>query len=341
MRIAIVNDTLMAVEAIRRVLATVADYQIAWVAYNGLQAVRQCARDCPDLVLMDLLMPVMDGVEATHQIMSQSPCAIVVVTASVNAQASKVFEAMGYGALDAVNLPILGVRGQADNGAKLLAKIAIIGKLLGKSPRRQDQMQPAQKGPVPSKPVLPLIVIGASTGGPRALKAILSNLPKNFSAAVAIVQHIDVQFAPGLVQWLNDRSPVKVELARDGGRFEAGKALLAGTNDHLILRSDLTLTHTKEPQDCFYRPSVDVFFSSVAKYWPGSGVGVLLTGMGKDGAQGLYQLRCAGWHTIVQNQASCVVYGMPKAAVELGAAAKILPIDGISAALVNLFVNYF
>ena len=142
-RIAIVNDTLMAVEAIRRVLATVADYQVAWVAYNGAQAVRQCAIDCPDLILMDLLMPVMDGVKATHQIMTKSPCAIVMVTASVNAQVSKVFEAMGYGALDAVNLPILGTRRQADNGAKLLTKIAIISKLLDKSPRRQERLQPA------------------------------------------------------------------------------------------------------------------------------------------------------------------------------------------------------
>lgn len=138
LRIAIVNDAVMAVKAIRRVILTVGDYQVAWVAYNGAQAVSNCTIDCPDLILMDLLMPAMDGVEATHRIMAQSTCAIVVVTARVNAQALKVFEAMGYGALDAVNLPILGTRGQADNGAKLLAKIAIIGKLLGKFPGSQE-----------------------------------------------------------------------------------------------------------------------------------------------------------------------------------------------------------
>src|SRR3990172_7762730 len=131
MRIAIVNDVTLAVEALRRVVLS-ARYEIAWTAYDGAEAVRKCSADTPDLILMDLLMPVMDGVEATRLIMQNSPCAILVVTATVSGNASKVFDAMGHGALDAVNTPVLGVSGHLEGAAQLLTKITTIGKLLGK-----------------------------------------------------------------------------------------------------------------------------------------------------------------------------------------------------------------
>ncbi len=282
-------------------------------------------------------MPVMDGVEATRRIVSRFPCAIVVVTASVKNRLSKVFEAMGCGALDAVNTPTLGGSAEDRSGELLLAKIATVRKLLGKSTRRKSELRLNKQERCFAPSLRPVVAIGASTGGPLALMAVLSRLPKNFSAAVAIVQHIDAQFAPGLVEWLNQQSPLPVRLAVGGGRLEPGKVLVAGTNDHLVLSPDLTLRHTREPRDCFYRPSVDAFFLSVAKYWPGKGVGVLLTGMGRDGAAGLMSLRRAGWHTIAQNRATCAVYGMPKAAAELGAAVEILPIDAVAPAIVKLF----
>ncbi|MBW4494244.1 MAG: chemotaxis response regulator protein-glutamate methylesterase [Oscillatoria princeps RMCB-10] len=336
LRIAIVNDRLIAVEAILQVLAAVPDCKIAWVACNGAEAVTKCAIDLPDLILMDLAMPVMDGVEATRRIVSRFPCAIVVVTASVKNRLSKVFEAMGCGALDAVNTPTLGDSAEDRSGELLLAKIATVRKLLGKSARRKSECRSKlERCFAPS--LTPVVAIGASTGGPLALTAVLSRLPKNFSAAVAIVQHIDAQFAPGLVEWLNVQSPLPVRLAVEGGRLEPGKVLVAGTNDHLVLSPDLTLRHTREPRDCFYRPSVDAFFRSAAKYWPGKGVGILLTGMGKDGAAGLMSLRRAGWHTIAQDRATCAVYGMPKAAAELGAAVEILPVDAVAPAIVRFF----
>jgi two-component system response regulator WspF len=150
-----------------------------------------------------------------------------------------------------------------------------------------------------------------------------------------IVQHVDAQFAPGLVDWLNEQTALPVELAMAGCPVEGGKVLVAGTNDHLVLQSNLTLTYTEEPRDYPYRPSVDVFFSSIADCWPGKGIGVLLTGMGRDGAQGLMSLRSASWHTIAQDRATSVVYGMPKAAAELGAAVQILPIQAIGSILIE------
>ncbi|MGK7905298.1 MAG: chemotaxis response regulator protein-glutamate methylesterase [Hormoscilla sp.] len=338
MRIAIVNDMLMTVEVLRRVLATVPDYELAWVARNGAFAVAKCAVDCPDLILMDLLMPVMDGVEATRQIMKSTPCAILVVTSSIKANVSQVFAAMGFGALDVVKVPILGTAGKPEAAKELLKKIATIAKLIGKSSQsRIPKPSPRTTSEIPHRQAMdPLIAIGASAGGPIALAKILSRLPKNFSGAVAIVQHIDAQFAPGLAEWLDRQTPLTVKLARSGNQFQGRQVLVAGTNDHLILRSHLALSYTKEPRDYPYRPSVDVFFRSIASYWPDKGVGVLLTGMGRDGATGLSHLRAAGWHTIAQDRRSCAVYGMPKAAVELGAAVEVLSLEAIANRIVFL-----
>ena len=336
MRIAIVNDLLIAIEALRRVIASVPAYEIAWIARTGQEAVAKAIADSPDLILMDLVMPDMGGVEATRHIMRQSPCAILLVTATVTGHGSMVFEAMGYGALDVVNTPVLGTHQTAGGGTELLAKIAMIGKLISKGPDRRLLQQSVD--PKPGVGPLPfLAVIGASTGGPQALKTIFTQLSSRFTGAIAVVQHVDAQFAPGLVEWLNQHSTIPIQLATAGCRLTPGQIVFAGTDQHLILQPNLTLAYTPEPQQSFYHPSVDVFFKSVAAYWPQPGVGVLLTGMGRDGAQGLMALRTAGWQTLAQNQESCVVYGMPKAAIELGAAIKTLPIDAIATTLAKSY----
>jgi two-component system, chemotaxis family, response regulator WspF len=174
---------------------------------------------------------------------------------------------------------------------------------------------------------VPLVAIGASTGGPPALAAILAQWPTDFPAAVVIVQHIDVEFAPQLAHWLGARSKVKVRLAIAGERPQPGTVLIAGTNDHLVMTPDRSLRYTPEPADNPYRPSVDALFNSLAAHWPAPGIAALLTGIGRDGAVGLLRLRKAGWHTLAQDEASSVIYGMPKAAVELGGAAAIVPLD--------------
>ena len=354
MRIAIVNDMLLAVEAMRRVLDGAEGHQVAWTARTGAEAVERCAQDRPDLVLMDLMMPEMDGVEATRRIMARTPCAIVVVTANVNDHASKVFEAMGAGALDAVNTPVLSGPAGLPGAKGLLAKVETIRRLIGAvenkaSPRGPEQVTARNEGQrlEPSC----LVVIGASAGGPSALAKVLSALPGRFPAAVAIVQHVDVQFAQGLADWLGGHTPLRVRLAAEGDVPEAGTVLLAGRDQHLVLTSSMRWGYRPSPWgsqlrptgrgrvDCLHRPSVDVFFESVNQHWKRMVVGVLLTGMGRDGAAGLQALRNNGHHTIVQDEATSAVYGMPKAAVELGAAGEILALDKIGPRLSNMLAQ--
>ncbi len=195
--IAIVNDTEIAIEALRRAISTRPDYRLLWVARTGSEAIKSCAIRRPDLILMDMNMPDLDGVEATRQIMQQSPCAILIVTASIIGNTSKVFEAMGHGALDVVKTPSTGdYRG-------LFRKIATVAKLIRPSSSRVCISPPTASLTFHKIHLPPLIAIGASTGGPSALYQILSRFPRDFKAAIVIIQHIDEQFAPGLVNWLD------------------------------------------------------------------------------------------------------------------------------------------
>lgn len=331
MRIAIVNDLRPAVEILRRAIAIEPGHQVAWIAYNGVEAVEMCEADRPDLILMDLIMPEMDGVEATRRIMKSCPCPILVVTATVSGNAGKVFEAMGHGALDASGTPTLGAGGRIEGATALLKKIATIGKLSGKG---VSLPAPAPWAPPSARArSAPMIAIGASTGGPAALADILHGLPEKLAAPVVIVQHVDEQFAPGLADWLKTHSRLPVRLAAENIVPEPGVVHVAGTNDHLVLDTGRRFLITREPLDYPYRPSVDVFFNSLCRNWPFGGAAVLLTGMGRDGAAGLLNLRRAGWRTIAQDKATSVIYGMPKAAADLGAAEQVLPLRKIAGAI--------
>ncbi|MFH7320472.1 chemotaxis response regulator protein-glutamate methylesterase [Desulfurivibrio sp. D14AmB] len=337
MRIGIVNDMTMAVESLRRILATTPEHQVVWIAYDGAEAVRKCAENLPDLVLMDLLMPVMDGVEATRRIMKETPCPILVVTASVGGNSSQVFEAMGAGALDVATTPVFDLHGTREKCNEFLQKLALIEKLIGHSRRKlPSKARPPAVSAVSAVSATRkewLLAIGSSTGGPQALSKILSGLPADFPAAVVIIQHMDEKFTPGMTDWLGRQSKLPVRLLTAGRPPEPGVVLVPCTKDHAVLDEKGNLAYIRGGAEDFYHPSVDIFFNSVARNWPGHCVGVLLTGMGRDGAAGLLAMRQRGWLTIAQDQASSVVYGMPKAAVDLGAAKQVLPVDQIAAAI--------
>jgi two-component system response regulator WspF len=333
MRIGIVNDLALAREVLRRTVLSVPGYSVAWTAEDGDDAVARAALDPPDAILMDLVMPRMDGVEATRQIMRSSPCPILVVTSSVATNYALACRAMGAGAVDAVDTPTLGPSGTIVNAQKLIDRLAHLDQAIAGMNGSSVIMVPAILSAQVSVP--PLVAIGASTGGPEALGQVLSVLPADFPAAVLVCQHIGADFAPGLVQQLATLCRLPVRAVKGGESPAAGTVYVAASNDHLELAPDRCLQYTLFPRHSPYRPSVDVLFSSTAAHSARPGVGVLLTGMGRDGAEGLLRLRSAGWHTIAQDEATSVVKdGMPKAAVSRGAAVDVLPLPHIGASVV-------
>jgi two-component system response regulator WspF len=341
MKVAIVNDSRAAAEVLRRILAQQRGFDVIWTAYSGAEAVRLAQAEQPDIVLMDLIMPGMDGAEATRQIMEKTPCIIVVVTATTVGNRDLVFEAMGHGALDAVNTPTLSLTGDMSGAEPLIQKLRTVARLV-------KPVQPASARPLhphlpgrqgargnPDNSRLPIIAIGASTGGPQALAQVVSHLPADFPGAVLIAQHVDHQFAPALADWLQHHTALPVRITRDRDPVSERGIWLAASPDHLVYDQDGLLRYTPHPRASAYRPSADVLFNSLAESHGALRIGVLLTGMGRDGAEGLLAMRTAGALTIAQDAATCVVYGMPKAAAELNAAAEILPIAAIGPRIVE------
>jgi two-component system response regulator WspF len=340
MKIAIANDVAMAAEALRRVVASTAEHQVLWIARTGAEAVRMAAESRPDLILMDLNMPELDGVDATRQIMEHSPCAILVVTGRPQDNVNQVFRALGAGALDVTATPVL--QGQPGGDAELLAKIRTMDKLIRHSGGNQAMLPRSAanaggNGNASSEPetekVTALLAIGASTGGPVAVSKLLAGWKAPRGCAIVVVQHIDQHFADNFARWLGEQLEMPVRSAEEGDELVAGTILIAKSNDHLTLDQNLRLRYDAHPKDYAYRPSVDVFFHCVAQHWKGEAIGVLLTGMGRDGAEGLLAMRRAGQTTIAQDQASSAVYGMPRAAAELDAAQMILPLAKIGPVL--------
>ena len=336
MKVGIVNDSKAAAEVLRRILAELPGFDLAWTAYSGEEAVRLCAAQRPDIVLMDLIMPGIDGAETTRRIMKETPCVILVVTATTVGNRDLVFEAMGYGALDAVNTPKLGSAGKMAGAEPLLQKLRTVARLVEPAPKRVEPvLRPAHKH-LDDHSKMPIVAIGASTGGPQALAKVLSCLPVNFPAPVLVVQHVDEHFAPGLVAWLQHHTALTVRIAKEGESLTGRGVWVAGSNDHLVYDDeDGKLHYTAHPRDTPYRPSVDALFGSLAAEHRALRIGVLLTGMGRDGAEGLLEMRNTGALTIAQDAASCVVYGMPKAAAELDAAAEILTLEAIGPRILN------
>lgn len=330
MRVAIVNDLPIAVEAIRRAVIAAPGHTIAWIATDGAQAVVRAKEDPPDVILMDMVMPGMDGVEATRRIMADAPCPIVVVTATVEGNASRVYDALGHGALDAVRTPAFGPKGDVEGAQPLLRKLAHVALLT----RRESRTAGAQEQPTlaPRDAGGQVAAIGASTGGPQAALTVLRSLGRPYPAPILLVQHLGAEFVPGLAQWLADSASLPVRLVSEPEPLRPGTVYLAGREAHLVCTTPGVVGLSDEPADALHRPSVDVLFDSLLARGM-RGVAALLTGMGRDGAEGLLRLRRAGWWTIAQDRPTSVVWGMPGEAVRIGAAVETIGIGMIGHAM--------
>ena len=344
MQVGIVNDLRVVGEALRMIVAATPGFHVAWVARDGASAVTQHRAHPADIVLMDLIMPGMDGVETTEAIMKARPCAVLVVTATVTGNRELVFAAMGKGALDAVNTPDATSEAAV---SELRRKLVTVSRLVRSASAASHTQAGARAVPpvAASEPAdeasLPVIGIGASTGGPQALATILRALPADFRASIIVVQHLDRVFVPGFRKWLQGEARLPVHLAREGEPLQQPGIWLANSEHHLIVRAvdgELRLHYTDHPLDNPHRPSVDVFFHSLAHIHGVARCGVLLTGMGSDGADGLLSLRHAGAPTWAQDQASSVVYGMPSVAWRLGAVSAPTPLDQIAGKLKEFVV---
>jgi two-component system chemotaxis response regulator CheB len=344
-RVLVVEDSATVRGRLLEILESDASIEVVGAADNGKDAISLCEGKRPDVISMDMMLPAMTGLAATEYIMAHCPTPILIVSASVNrGELFRTYEALAAGAVDVLEKP----RGDEPEGVwernylstlKLVAKIKVITHPLGRMKHREG----AYRTPEPTKLTRPkgsgteVVGIGASTGGPGAIVEILKGLPADFALPILLVLHINEPFGVAFADWLDAQTGRRVAHAIDGQdvREIAGRVAMAPGHSHLVVRNGkLHLTKDEERHSC--RPSVDVLFESLAREYGAHSAGCLLTGMGRDGAQGLLDIRKAGGLTIAQDESTSVIYGMPREAVLLGAAQHVLRIEEIGPAIASL-----
>ena len=332
-RVLVVEDSLTVRRQLCELLAADPALEVVGEAEDGKRAIELCAALRPDVVTMDMMMPVMTGLATTEYVMAHCPTPILIVSSSVNrGELFKTYDALAAGAVDVIEKP----RGDEPAGeweAKFLAAVKLVSRIrVITHPRAKLRGSERIDLPAPldAPPGSPrraeLVALGASTGGPGAIVDVLRALPAS-RVPILVVLHINEPFGSAFAEWLDGQTHHRVAFARDGDPLHAG-VFMAPPDRHLVITGGrMRLTRDAERYSC--RPSVDVLFESLAHERADAIAACLLTGMGRDGAAGLRALRGAGAFTIAQDEASCVVFGMPREAIALGAAARVLPLAEI------------
>jgi two-component system chemotaxis response regulator CheB len=333
-RVLIVDDSAFVRKALSRMLGTASDVEVVGTAVDGQDGVEKVLALRPDVVTLDVKMPRMGGLEALQRIMAECPTPVLLLSSLTGEGADVTLRGLDLGALDFVDKS--SVEGHMNLLAladELLEKV----RGLARAHRRQPPAGPAQAStalqPEISRPRADLVVIGTSTGGPAALQTVIPSLPADLPVPVLVVQHMPIGFTRSLAERLDQRSDLVVREARDGEPLLPGRVLIAPAGRHLKVhrvQGEARVHLDYEPLDALHRPSVDVCMQSAARAYGAALLGVVLTGMGADGVEGLRAIRASGGRTLAESEETCVIFGMPKAAIEAGVVHRVATLDRIA-----------
>ncbi|HEY2459437.1 MAG TPA: chemotaxis response regulator protein-glutamate methylesterase [Candidatus Acidoferrum sp.] len=343
-RVLVVDDSALMRKLIPAILARDPSIEVVATAMDGAFALKKIDEFHPDVVTLDLEMPRMDGLETLRMIMQRAPIPVIVFSTHSKKGAYSTFKALALGAIDFVAKPVDAAAGHLEAiGEELIDKIKVANRVGSRkiSTNVIPDARPIEKKP--SRVTLPpnrIIAIGISTGGPNALQFVLSQIPADFPASILVVQHMPEGFTEMFARRLNECCALEVQEARSGDLLLAGRVLICPGNRHLMVRrmprGDMAVLSDSAPVNG-HRPSVDVLFHSVAQQIGLTSVGILMTGMGEDGAEGLGAIKASGGTTLAQSEETCVVSGMPRAAITKGYVGKVVPLDALGAFLVKQY----
>jgi two-component system chemotaxis response regulator CheB len=338
-KVLVVDDSALMRKMVSDIISEAPDLELLDTAVNGLDCLEKLEKLKPDVITLDIEMPVMDGLQALARIMSEHPVPVIILSAHALEGAETTLLALELGAVDfvtkpsgSISLDINKVREQLIEKIRMASEVDLKNLKVRRhkaTPALAETNRGDQSGPC-------TVVIGSSTGGTKALAEIMPRLPANLNASIILVQHMPVGFTKSLAERLSARSKIAVREAQEGDLLKPGAALLAPADYHLALSQDgIRIALNREPTRHGVRPSVDVTMESVALNSNTPLVGVILTGMGHDGASGISSIKRRGGHTIAEDRSSCVVFGMPKSAIETGMVDEVLPLEKIPQAIVK------
>lgn len=339
----IVDDSAFMRRVIRQMVETDLEIEVVGTARDGMEGVEQTLSLKPDVITMDVEMPRLNGLEATDAIMEKYPTPIIMVSSITKEGAKATFEALDKGAADFISknlvtsaLDLMKIQEELIGKIKAVTKKA--NRLHGlRAFKKPEPMEVPKKSFITQR--IGLVSIGASTGGPRAIQEVLSHIPSDITTPFLVAVHMPKAFTGAFAERLNDLCHLTVKEAEDGETIRPGHIFLSPGGTQMKVRrgvSHFFIDTRNEPAASIYKPSVDVTMTSVAECYPGRSMGVILTGMGHDGKEGMRHIKERGGKTIAQNEETCTVYGMPKAVVDAGLADKIVPLDKIAAEIVNM-----
>lgn len=343
-KVLIVEDSSVVRDLLRHIFSADPEIQVIGEAKDGVEAVEFVNRIKPDVITMDINMPRLNGFEATRQIMEKTPVPIVIITASWDPHdVNKTWLAMEAGAVAALEKPRYSIEEDYKQNSKnivdtvkLMSQVKLVRRWASNRTRAISGNNLGKIEPEADHRRCEVVAIGASTGGPPVIKELLSAMPSDFAAPIVIVQHIARNFTTGLVEWLDKSTPLNVRVAQNGEHLDPGAVYVAPDGLQMKLDHSSHIVLTNDPPESGLRPSVSYLFRSVAEVFGNRAVGVLLTGMGRDGANELKILKDKGAITIAQDKESSVVHGMPGEAIKIGGAVHIAPPDKISGLLLRL-----